>query len=396
MEQSAVDTAVATSSEAPSVGNHRATAPVWIAAVAALVIFLFPMLPYLPAQAKPFDFWVHIEYAKSIHKFADIVSPHFLFQILLIAANRLTGISYEIATVALMSLCYASMAAVIALRIERLIPSLSLLSKVSAAVLVLVASHIFLQSAFSLNFYRGYIAPTVYHNPTQVLSKALAVPVVAAYFMLAFEGRNHWAWRVLLPIGIVLSAVAKPSFLIAFLPCVCAVELYRGLSGSWRLAARNLALVAVPASIALALQFLMTFNGAGEGQGLTFAPFVVYGGSSDVLAKLPASLLFPLVAGAVIWRQRAWSNELRFAWFMYVVGMAISLCVAESGPRMMHGNFAWTGQTVTFLLYVESTIALTGMPWRRAWPAWGAFGLHVLFGVVWYLAAYFLPLGTFL
>lgn len=392
MEGGGVDTEMSVQAEPRIVAGHRIMIAAWAAAAVALVIFAFPMLPYLTLS----DLSAHIEYAKVIHGVVDIVSPHFLFQILLIVANWFTGISHEMAAIALMSICYASMAAVIAVRIERTWAPNNLFSVVSAAVLVLIASHIFLQTAFSLNFYFGYIAPIVYHNPTQVLSKAIAIPVVGAYFIMAFEGRDNWMWRVLLPIGIILSAVAKPSFLIAFLPCVCAVEICRCFSGSWKVAARNIALVAVPAGIVLTLQFLMTYNGSGGGQGLRFAPFLVYGGAYDVLAKLPASLFFPAVVAAVICRQRIRSSELLFAWFLYVVGMAISVCVVESGPRMMDGNFAWTGQTVTFLLYVESTIALMGVSWQRAWPAWGAFGLHVLFGIVWYLAAFFFPLGTFL
>ena len=62
----------------------------------------------------------------------------------------------------------------------------------------------------------------------------------------------------------------------------------------------------------------------------------------------------------------------------------------------MQGNLTWTGQTVTFLLYVERVIALMALPWLRSWPAWAAFALHVFFGIVWYSAALLMPLGTFL
>jgi hypothetical protein len=367
----------------------RPAAAVWIAAAGAAIVFSVPIARYV---AQDSDFRIHIQYAKDIHQLSDIVSPHFLFQVLLIGINRLTGISYEAAAIALMSLCYASMAALVALRMRVADPLLDPWRIAAVAVLVLMASHIFLQTAFKLNFYYGYIAPITYHNPTQVLLKALAVGVLFVYF--ALEERQGAVWRILLPIGIVLSAIAKPTFMIAFLPCVCAVEFFRAVAGRpWRPAAGNVALVAVPACIVLALQYGMAYGEGGGGLG--FAPFLVYGGPSEVLPKLPASLLFPVVAAVMVWRQRAVSRQLAFAWFLYAVGMAISLCAVESGPRLGDGNFAWTGQTVTFLLYVESAVALMAMPWRRAWPAWAAFALHVFFGMVWYLAPLLLPLGTF-
>ncbi len=349
------------------------------------------MVPYLQAPA---DLRDHIQYAKNIHRLSDIVSPHFLFQVLLIGINRAVGVSYEAAAIGLMSLCYAWMAALIVLRIKSADPLISSWPAAAVAVLVLLASHIFLQTALKLNFYYGYIVPISYHNPTQVLSKAIAVGVLFVYFALAFEGRRGVVWRLLLPIGVLLSAIAKPSFLIAFLPCVCAVAFLQAVAGRRKHGARILLLVMIPACITLALQFGMTY-GEGGG-GLTFAPFLVYGGAAEVLTKWPASLLFPLVAAAMIWRQRACSSPFLFSWLLYAVGMAISICLVETGPRMMHGNFAWTGQTVTFLLYVESAIALMALPWRRVWPAWAAFTLHVFFGIVWYSAALLMPIGTFL
>ena len=51
----------------------------------------------------------------------------------------------------------------------------------------------------------------------------------------------------------------------------------------------------------------------------------------------------------------------------------------------MQGNFAWTGQTAVFLVYVESMLFLLTQS-RRAWTrvAWIVFGLHVACGLAWY------------
>lgn len=264
----------------------RRTAPIWIAGLTASIIFAIPMWP----GSTQYDLVAHIQYAKTIHKFSDITSPHFLFQLLLIAGHRITHISFEAGATVLMSASYASMAALIVLRMKKLNPLAAPALLGWAAVLVLIASHIFLLTAFKQNFYFGYIAPVVYHNPTQVLCKALAIPIMFAYFSMAFKHDKAWWWRVLLPIAVILSAVAKPSFLIAFLPCVCATELYQFCTGSRQAALRNFALIVLPACMVLMLQFRMTYTDGDTGLG--WAPFLVYGGAGEVFMKLPGSLFF--------------------------------------------------------------------------------------------------------
>ncbi|WP_067757707.1 hypothetical protein [Orrella dioscoreae] len=356
----------------------------WSAALIALFVFSFPILPYLEAGS---DYPAHIHYAKSIHQLSDITSPHFLFQLLLIGGTSLTGFSYEHITIAVLALCYAAMAGVIALRIRDTPGRHGIVMTVTLAVMVLIASHVFLQTLLKTNFYLGYIAPTVYHNPTQIILKVFSVTIMLAYFMIGFRSKGTLFWYVLLPASILLSAISKPSFLIAFLPCAMAVELYRYFLGQRGAALRNMALIAMPATIVLAFQFTMTYGSASE-TGIGFAPFLVYGGAAEVLSKLPGSLLFPVITAYIIWRQGVAPSELKFAWFLYAFGMIVSICLVETGHQQPAGNFAWTGQAVTFMLYVESMIALLAVPTRRAWPAWAAFALHVAFGVILYSAGF--------
>lgn len=372
-------------------GCEKSPSPMLIlVALAGALMFSMPMIPYLEQGS---DINLHIEYARTIHQASDIVSPHFLFQILLIGIAQATSLDFERGTIFLMAACYAGMAAIIAQRIRNSASEPGVGVVFMATLGVLVASHIFAQTFFKFNFLYGYIAPVVYHNPTQVLCKILAVISIYAYFALAFDSRDEFYLKLMLPLSIVLSAIAKPSFLIAFLPCACLVELIRAFRGSWRLALRNIGLIAGPAIVALAFQFRMTYEGTGSGLGV--APFKVYGGALEVLTKLPASLLFPIAALVVLTAAGKVSEKLKFSWFLYAVGMLISLCVVETGPRLMHGNFAWTGQAVTFILYVESAIALVAISWRKSILAWIAFAIHVIFGAIWFATPYFMLVGTY-
>ena len=76
-----------------------------------------------------------------------------------------------------------------------------------------------------------------------------------------------------------------------------------------------------------------------------------------------------MIVAAGAWWTRTSDTGLRFIWALAVIALFVTLCVVERSNRMMHGNFAWTGQTAVFLLYVESLLFLLTQPrsgWARA------------------------------
>jgi hypothetical protein len=144
-----------------------------------------------------------------------------------------------------------------------------------------------------------------------------------------------------------------------------------------------LAGIGIPSALTLLWQTRLT-EAAGQSVELAFRPFVLFD-AGETLFKLPASLAFPLIVAAYAWWTRTSDAGLRFIWTLTAIALFVTLTVVESGHRMMHGNFAWTGQTAVFLAYVESLLFVLTQP-RRAWTraAWFAFGVHVVCGVVWY------------
>lgn len=360
-----------------------------LSAAIATALFSIPFYGYLKNNAQTSDMWIHLKYAEQITALSDIKSPHFLYQLILKLLHSIFGISYESATVLALALCYGGMAAILCHSFKTASvnkPNFWIL--VLTPVLVLIASHIFIQSALQHNFYYGYIAPIVYHNPTQNLSKFISLLIMTIYYsVVIYNGptRKEILYFTL-PVLIILSALAKPSFLIVFLPCAVVIELYRFTFLSRYQAVHNLTLIALPAATVLIFQYLMTFSSPQSGNGLEFAPFIVYGGASDVLTKLPGTLLFPLFTLCIAVITRRLTPRLIFSWFMLIIGLGISFCVVESGPRMMQGNFAWTGQTVIFLLYAESALFLFSQPFSQTWVGWTALIPHVACGFVWYIA----------
>jgi hypothetical protein len=332
------------------------------------------------------DLESHIGYARSIQSAADITSPHFLFQILLKLVVGATQVSYEAAATLVLGGCYAGMAVLLYGEMQRR----GLIGKPWIACLqilaLLVASHIFLPTLFVPNFYYGYFVPVTYHNGNQQPLKLLALAVVFAYSACFF--RSERPRRPLHLAGIaalcILSALAKPSFLIAFVPATGFVAMIDAARRNWRRVANWIWAIALPSAAILLWQARFTYGGDGSA-GIVFAPFAVFTDPVEVSWKLLASLAFPLTVFVTYGRRTMADPDLRFAAIYLIIGLVFTLLLAESGPRMQQGNFAWTGQLGVFLSYVGSFLFLIARQreQRAANLAWIVFGLHVVSGSIW-------------
>jgi hypothetical protein len=346
------------------------------------LVFTWAFASFLELH-KSSDLTVHITYAQQVHSLADLKSPHFLFQLLVKAGYEL-GLSYGTTAVWLLGACYGGMAVLLwqEMRLRGL--QSNPLRSFALVMATLLASHIFLLTIQG-NLYRGYFVPTAYHNPTQQLNKLFALWV---YFLYARQflrsDRASWSSVPLLAALCILSAVAKPSFLIAFLPAAALYAAYDVLKGRWRQALVCLLAIGIPSALTLLWQSGLNAE-VSQQVDVDFKPFVVFS-ASETLYKLPASLAFPLVVAVSAWRSRVSDVGLRFMWTLTAVALFVTLCIVEGGHRMMHGNFAWTGQTGVFLVYVESLLFLLTQPLQRGWvrAAWIVFAVHVACGLYWF------------
>ena len=346
------------------------------------MVFGYGFASFLRVQAVA-DLDIHIAYAQRLHSFADLTSPHFLFQVLLNGIHTL-GVSYETAAAWLLGVCYGGMAILIGREIEHRGVVLGPLRIVMLVMAVLIASHVFLPTMSQRNWYFGYFVPIAYHNPTQQLNKLFALWIYFVYrsqFLSAQPARPSLI--PVLAVLCVLSALSKPSFLIAFIPVAAAYALSDLVRHRWRQALVCLAGIGVPSALILAWQARLAY-GAETGALVAFAPFVVFD-AGQTLYKLPASLAFPLVVAAAAWWTRTSDAGIRFIWMLTALALFVTLGLVETGDRMMQGNFAWTGQTAVFLVYVESMLFLLTQP-RLAWvrSAWVVFAVHVVCGMAWY------------
>jgi hypothetical protein len=330
------------------------------------------------------DMGEHIEYAQRIHSIADLTSPHFLFQLILKAVQAIGPSSYLTAAAWVLGICYGAMAVLIAHEIQRRGARFTATYALLLVPALLIASHIFLPTMFPPKLYDGYFVPISYHNPTQQLNKLFTLWIYFLYCAQFLDSRRAGIVPALSTGGlVVLSALAKPSFLIAFLPTAGLFSLADLVRRRWRQVLMFGLAIALPAVLVLVWQAVVTYTPDGRNR-VVFAPFEVFN-LEPTLYKLPASLAFPIVVAAMAVRARVRDPKFVFAWVFTAIALFVTLFLGET-QRMMDGNFAWTGQTAVFLIYVESWLLLISRPglsrWRRI--AWATFAVHVVCGLIWY------------
>jgi len=249
--------------------------------------------------------------------------------------------------------------------------------------------------------YLGYITGNVYHNPTFILLRPLAMLV----FYLTFRqlhSRPTWKPIVLGAVLLALATQAKPSFTITFLPAVGLFALFqikRFHSLNWWYVIVTLAL---PAVVILAEQFYMTYLGA-DSDSIIFAPFkailqyVPNLGSMFLFILL--SILFPLLFTLFYRQQLQNEKTVLFVWLNFLVAVAISLLFTEV-KNIAHLNFWWGSMVALFILFVE-TIGQAGRlgvfnfrnKERLAVNAviTGTLFLHLVCGVIYYMNSILYP-----
>ena len=336
-----------------------------------------------------YDFGTHLEYAASIRSVSDIRSPHFLFQVLVIAINKALGLGWTGSTVLLLSTSYGGMAVLLLGEVRRRVPLAPAFHVQAIVIALLIASHVFLLTMYRHNLYWGYFVPVMYTNPTQQLNKLFALWIFLRYSARVLESEQPGLKEApSLAALCVLSALAKPSFVIAFLPAAGLYGIRDFLTSRWRRLAVFVAGVAIPTVAVLLWQARAAYGGAG--MSVQFAPFAVFN-AAETIYKLPLSLAFPIAVLFVAFRTKAQRHRLYFSWLFTTLALFYTLGLAETGPTQAAGNFAWTGQTAVFLAYVESALFLLTVPpgtqGRRI--AWGVFAVHVACGAFWYASVFF-------
>lgn len=392
-----------------------------------LVIALL-FLPILHIWHTQSDFGAHQQVIERLANgdwsfFQEI--PHFLYHISVVSVAALPGISLDraplivglLAYLVLGSLIYGWLRATVQ-RQQWPEEGLSWPAEIiwsaagvsMTALLLLVAPINFLTPD---NLYLGYHPPHVYHSATMMVLKptALALFIVSLRTFQRFKSPD---WKEIAGFATltVLCLLAKPHFLMSFIPAIGIIALLqaaRNLAPRWRLFILGMF---VPAGLVLLYQFgiwqMSSFYQdliPGTDSTLRVQPFrtyfewtLHYNEAADqlVIPKLLLSIAFPLVVMiGRPWQGLRWL-PLRLAWLNFVIAVAYAWLLVDASD-IAAGNFTWSAQVGALILFVTSVAFL--LRDTRQWPVRAyrrgylaivsaVFALHIAAGLYWYRVHY--------
>lgn len=256
----------------------------------------------------------------------------------------------------------------------------------------LVAPLLFIDPLNNLTYLvNGYIGPNLFHNPTLLLLKPLAM----AQFVLAVdalhEKRSGWLWIVSTALVSAAAAFSKPSYAICLMPALAVlvlIRLTRKQPVDW---ARLLLGVVAPTLAFLVWQFVITY-GQETSSAIIFAPLVVmnhYSAPGSLPVKLMLSLVFPLAVTLLCWKNAIRSRKIQLGWLGFVFSAILVYLFSETGTRQFAANFYWSAEVAVFILFAACVWflaeykTLLNASFRKWWVV--ATGLaHLLVGITYY------------
>lgn len=357
-------------------------------------------------QYGPLDYLFHIDTAQLMAERASIELPHFVYHLYVILIDALLpGLSDQgLATVSIVTLRAAAAVVIFLLLREAVHKPLSIRAGLGLAAVsfaLLVVTPITIPTWDEGRMYLGYIGMNTFHNPTIIMLVPLALPLAWVTTRITFSapGRPGLARDAALAAALLtLSTLAKPSYLLALLPAVGLLCLWRLLRGERLPWAALIAGLAVPGVVVLAWQYLYTYGGMASSDslsegGITFAPLKVMSLHSNggIKEKFALSVAYPaLVYGLYFpatWRDRF----LTLAAAAFGVGACYTYLLAETDIRALDGNFIWSAQITLLIGFVAATRFLLRRGdffGRSAWTRLRggviavAFALHLFSGAV--------------
>jgi hypothetical protein len=173
--------------------------------------------------------------------------------------------------------------------------------------------------------------------------------------------------------------------LIALLPAVVVLAAWRWLAGRGVHVRYLILAFLLPSFAILAWQYLSYFGPEGRST-IFFAPLEVMAYYAEwLLPKFLLSILLPLTVLVAYRRQVLESPTMQLAWLLFAFAAGYSYLLAESNETVA-GNFVWSGQIGTYLLFVSSAVFAL-RHWKGRWRSWlcaGVFCLHSVSGALFF------------
>lgn len=323
------------------------------------VLYVFPIIIWDGALLEV-DYKLHAEFAVDMYVAQQITIPHFLHQFILLAISKIFSLDIKLATY-IAVFCYVFSTAFILIYYFQAKLKQTSSFIICCAVVIIMFSNPIAITFFQNNFMYlgGYIYINVYHNPTILLLK----PIALISFFLIIEllssnslRINHRVWAVCLCFTL-LSIVAKPNYIIVLLPSLLLLLVCHNFSRQYNTRNWNFIIFSIVISsvLLLAMQFLITYSAAsGNGIGIGLFMFQTYYVAEWTIPfSFIASVVFPLSLLFFVQLARL-SLSYQLSLILIIMGIIYSYFFYETGERLLHGNFGWSGIIANFLFFCVS------------------------------------------
>jgi hypothetical protein len=197
----------------------------------------------------------------------------------------------------------------------------------------------------------GQGSPNIWHNVTLLTVKPFALLTIL--FLLNALKDESAKYYYLSLLAALISIVAKPSFIIDFIPALILFALLTGtlVDKHFR---HYLFLLVILSSMILTYQFLHTFYHAQS--HIIFDWLGVWSLSSpNIPVSILLALAFPLVL-TFLHSEVLKDGGVLLSWLMIFIGMLYYMTLAQSGRFYSHGNFGWSYMISLSLLYLYAII----------------------------------------
>lgn len=271
---------------------------------------------------------------------------------------------------------------------------------------------------YNANYYKGQGSPNVWHNPTTIAVRPFMILITVmtveywncdkeekiTLFGKQWKKTTIYQWVMMFLL--FFSTLIKPSYLMVYMPVCGIVALVRLLKGKGKNFLKLVVqhLYFIPAAVVLFWQYLEiyllgTSTVAGEG-GIEIAFFKVarlY--ASSVTVSLILKMAFPFLV-LLLFRKIIFKDKyFQLIFGQFLVGLAETWTLAETGKRAKHGNFGWGNILAAsfvwifcLIFYVKEVVknkdriaADTALKVKYGIPA-AVLAWHLLAGICYYVS----------
>ncbi len=243
----------------------------------------------------------------------------------------------------------------------------------------------------------GIYTPNPFWNATYMATRPFAIVCFFEAARILREYEKDFSWKKCLPfaLSLLLTTLTKPSYTLVVLPLMAVILLGQLVKSRGR-SLRNafyLCVTMIPTGLALLYQYSGVFTGInvkGEETGIGFEIAKVWGYySSNIPLSILMGMALPIGVLVLNYKEFFKNYVYRFAWWNYLVGMAMFLILYEKGFRMLHANFSWGymhGMFVVYFLTLMLVIKNTIQWWKSiklvfVAAEWAVLLYHLVCGI---------------